>query len=147
MPIVEMLVSIDCSGCESKVRKALLKLEGVQDVDIDMAKQKVTVTGWMSREKALKTVRKTNKKAVYWPWPFNPEYHTYTQEYYQQHQSTPAHRFIFNAKAASSYNYRKHGYDDPNLHGYYHGPAYNHIVDDKARAIFSDDNPNACSIM
>ncbi|GFS45576.1 heavy metal transport/detoxification superfamily protein [Actinidia rufa] len=46
-----MRVHMDCAGCESKIRKALQKLKGVDDVDINMGMQKVTVTGWADQKK------------------------------------------------------------------------------------------------
>ncbi|KAI4371769.1 hypothetical protein MLD38_010081 [Melastoma candidum] len=62
MGIVEMQVHMDCTGCENKIRKALQRVEGVDDVDIDMAMQKVTVTGWTDRDRVLQTVRKTGRE-------------------------------------------------------------------------------------
>ncbi|XP_010925640.1 heavy metal-associated isoprenylated plant protein 28 [Elaeis guineensis] len=146
MTIVEMCVHMDCSGCESKVKKALLKLEGVDDVDIDMVQQKVTVTGYVDQKKVLKAVRKTGRRAVLWPYPYNVEHQTYNQEYYHQLHPNPAYHLIFNS-IPNSYNYYKHGYNDSDTHGYYQKPTYSHIVDERARSLFSDDNPNACSIM
>ncbi|PRQ33441.1 putative heavy metal-associated domain, HMA [Rosa chinensis] len=43
---IEIRVHIDFPGCESKVRSTLQKLKGIDNVEIDMALQKVTVTGW-----------------------------------------------------------------------------------------------------
>ncbi|XP_074586593.1 heavy metal-associated isoprenylated plant protein 28-like [Curcuma longa] len=142
MAIIEMCVHMDCSGCESKIRKALLKLEGVHDVDVDMARQKVTVTGWVEPKKALKAVRKTGRRAVLWPYPMNADEVMYQQAY----NGPAAPPFIFNA-VPNSYNYRKHGYDDPSLYGYYRRPPHSDIIDEKVVTMFSDDNPNACSIM
>ncbi|KAG6521079.1 heavy metal-associated isoprenylated plant protein 28-like [Zingiber officinale] len=148
MTIVEMLVHMDCSGCESKIRKALLKLDGVHDVDVNVVMQKVTVTGWVEEKKALRAVRKTGRRAVLWPYPVNPELVVHNQEYYHLKQyspsAPPANFLTFNALPTSSYNYRKHGYDSSMLHQYYY---QNHIIDDSASAMFSDDNPTACSVM
>ncbi|WOL08234.1 heavy metal-associated isoprenylated plant protein 20-like [Canna indica] len=148
--IVEMSVHMDCSGCESKIRKALKKLHGVHDVDIDMERQKVTVMGWVDQKKALKAVRRTGRRAVLWPYPMNAEEAMYNQEYYHpQHVAdAPAHHrhLIFDA-VPHSYNYRKHGYDDSSLYGYYQNPPHSHIIDERASMMFNDDNPNACSIM
>ncbi|XP_074588714.1 heavy metal-associated isoprenylated plant protein 28-like [Curcuma longa] len=153
MTIVEMLVHMDCSGCESKIRKALLKLEGVHDVDVNVVMQKVTVTGWVEEKKALRAVRKTGRRAVLWPYLMNPELVVPNQEYYHLQQYTPsappANLLTFNAiPSTSSYNYRKHGYDSSMLHRYYYqNPAHSLIIDESASAMFSDDNPRACSIM
>ncbi|CAD5186400.1 heavy metal-associated isoprenylated plant protein 28-like isoform X2 [Musa acuminata AAA Group] len=146
MTIVEMCVHMDCSGCENKIRKALSKLQGVDSVDIDMVRQKVTVTGWVDQKKVLKAVRKTGRRAVLWPYPLDAEHNVYTQGCYHLQHPTPAHRLLFDAEP-HSYNYYKHGYDDSTLHGYYQQPAHTHIIEEEARVRFSDDNPNACSIM
>ncbi|KAK9122533.1 hypothetical protein Sjap_012135 [Stephania japonica] len=47
--IVELLVHMDCEGCKRRIRKAISKLEGVDSMDIDMDKQKVTVTGYVNQ--------------------------------------------------------------------------------------------------
>lgn len=117
----------------------------MDEIDIDMVMQKVTVTGWADQKKVLKTVRKTGRRAELWPFPYQPEYHPYTQQYYhQQHQSH--HQTYTAPQPSSSYNYYKHGYDDQG-YGYYHRPAHSTIVDERTGAMFSDENPNACSIM
>ncbi|KAF2305295.1 hypothetical protein GH714_003528 [Hevea brasiliensis] len=120
MTITEMRVHMDCAGCEAKIKKALQKLNGVDDIDIDMAMQKVTVMGWADQKKY----------------------------YYQQQQETqPAEVITYYAPqySTSSYNYRRHGYSNED-YGYYQTPPYS-IVDEKASAMFSDENPHACSIM
>ncbi|CAK9152602.1 unnamed protein product [Ilex paraguariensis] len=148
MTIVEMRVHMDCPGCESKIKKALQKLDGVDNIDIDMGMQKVTVTGWAEQKKVLKTVRKTGRQAELWPFPYNPEYHDFTNYYYYNqyhHQSNPSSYLTFQ-QPPSSYNYFKHGYNGHD-HGYYHQPPFSTIVDEPTRAMFSDENANACSIM
>lgn len=131
-------------------------MAGVDDVDIDMVRQKVTVTGWVDQKKVLKAVRKTGRTAVLWPYQYNVEYppHGYTnsQYYNQYHPGHAEHHVTYGAHpyeyaSTSSYNYRKHGYGDSYVHGYYQRPLHSSTVDEKARALFSDDNPNACSIM
>ncbi|KAJ4827919.1 hypothetical protein Tsubulata_032076 [Turnera subulata] len=143
---------MDCAGCETKIRKAIQKLDGVHDIDIDMGMQKVTVMGWADQERVLRAVRKTGRRAELWPYPYNPEYHNFNQQYYyqQQHQ-TQAVTYFATARrksrtSSSSYNYDRHGYDDEN-YGYYQKPVYSTVVDEQASAIFSDENPHACSIM
>ncbi|KAF8391231.1 hypothetical protein HHK36_023533 [Tetracentron sinense] len=150
MTIVEMRVHMDCGGCESRIKKALQKLDGVDDIDIDMAMQKVTVTGWADQKKVLKTVRKTGRRTELWPYPYNPEYHNYTHHYYHQYQNqNQSHPFTYySSQPSSSYNYYKHGYDGHDHdHGYYHQPEHSTNFDERASAMFSDENPNACSIM
>ncbi|KAK7318798.1 hypothetical protein RJT34_03508 [Clitoria ternatea] len=130
-----MCVHMDCAGCETKIKKALKKLRGVDDVDIDMRMQKVTVMGWADQKKILKAVRKTGRRAELWPYPYNPEYHGFTRHYFAS------------SKPSSSYNYYKHGYSYGEDFGYHHKPIGATMIDDKALSMFSDDNPHACSIM
>ncbi|XP_010277033.1 PREDICTED: heavy metal-associated isoprenylated plant protein 22-like [Nelumbo nucifera] len=147
MTITEMRVHMDCAGCECKIRKALKKLKGVDDVDIDMGMQKVTVTGWADQKKVLKTVRKTGRRAELWPFPYNPELRGstnlhYNQNYYQSRASCYASH-----QPSSSYNYYKHGYAGHHR-GYYQPPAHSTIFGERFGANFSDENPTgACSIM
>ncbi|KAH7838130.1 hypothetical protein Vadar_022393 [Vaccinium darrowii] len=114
-----MNVHMDCPGCESKIKKALQKMDGVDDIDIDMAMQKVTVTGWVDPEESSESGKENGKKGRILAIP-------------------PA--------AVSSYNYYVHGYTGHD-HGYFNEPPHSTILDDKARSMFSDDNANACSIM
>ncbi|PIN19575.1 Copper chaperone [Handroanthus impetiginosus] len=151
MTIVEMRVSMDCPGCERKIKKALSKLDEVDNIEIDMNMQKVTVIGWADQNKVLKTVRKTGRTAELWPYPYNPEYHDYYNHYYGS--TTPANYFdsepsdyFIAAKPTSTYNYRKHGYSG-HEHGYYQKPPSSAILDDQTATMFSDDNATGCSIM
>ena len=52
-----------CAVCPSL---KLLLFTGVQSVDIDLAQQKVLVTGDVSQEDILQTVSKTGKKTELW---------------------------------------------------------------------------------
>ncbi|KAG6778863.1 heavy metal-associated isoprenylated plant protein 29 [Populus alba] len=148
MTITEMKVYMDCAGCETKIRKAIHKLDGVDDIDIDIYMQKVTVMGWADQRKVLKAVRKTGRRAELWPYPYNPESCNFNQQYYyqQQRQEQDTVTYYANYKPTPPYNYDKHGCNEEES-GYYQKPAYAAIVDEEASAIFSDDNPHACSIM
>ncbi|XP_057970979.1 heavy metal-associated isoprenylated plant protein 28-like [Malania oleifera] len=163
--IVEMRVHMDCPGCERTIKKALQKLDGVNDVDIDMAMQKVIVTGWADQQKVLKAVRKTGRRAELWPLPFHyghayDNYHAFTHyyNYYQpQHidyrrQNHSATSYAYYQPAlSSSYDYNcddELGYNyDRGRYDYHPQQAYFPVFDERASAIFSDDNPHACSIM
>ncbi|XP_037494824.1 heavy metal-associated isoprenylated plant protein 28 isoform X2 [Jatropha curcas] len=149
MTITEMRVHMDCPGCETKIKKALQKVDGIDDIDIDMAMQKVTVMGWADQKKVLKAVRKTGRRAELWPYPYNPEYYNFNQQYYylQKQETQPAALTYYETQySTSSYNYRKHGYSNED-YGYYQTPPYSIAVDEQASAMFSDENPHACSIM
>ncbi|XP_050219806.1 heavy metal-associated isoprenylated plant protein 28 isoform X1 [Mercurialis annua] len=140
--MVEMRVHMDCAGCESKVKSVLQKLKGVDDIDIDMGLQKVTVSGWADPKKVLKTVRKTGRRAELWQLPYNPQHST---QYYNQHEVTGPSTY-FAPQPSSSYNYYKHGYDSSD-YGHYRHPVQSSIFSHQTGSAFSDDNPHGCSIM
>ncbi|KAJ3706876.1 hypothetical protein LUZ61_010581 [Rhynchospora tenuis] len=134
MSIVELNVHMDCDGCQKRIRKAITKLDGVNDVEIDMDKQKVTVTGYVDQKKVLRAVRRTGRKAEYWPFPYDSEFYLFAIQYLDDNTYTSTH------------NYYQHG-NNPTMHGYYADPAYSVIVDDEAAWIFNEDNVHACAIM
>ncbi|PON32623.1 Heavy metal-associated domain containing protein, partial [Parasponia andersonii] len=145
MTIIEMRVHMDCAGCQSKVKSTLQKLKGVDDVDIDMSLQKVTVTGYADQKKVLKAVRKTGRRAELWQLPYQPdEYQNFTNPYHNQHHCNgPVTHYA--PQPSSSYNYYKHGYDSYDR-GYYN-PGRSTIFGYQTGAAFSDENPHGCSIM
>ncbi|XP_058773941.1 heavy metal-associated isoprenylated plant protein 28-like [Vicia villosa] len=142
MTIIEMRVHMDCPGCENKVKNALQKMKGVDDIEIDIKLQKVTVNGYADQKKVLKKVRKTGLRAELWQLPHTTE--SQNQYHQQHHINGPIQNYA--SQPSSSYNYYKHGYDssDP---GYYHYPSQSSIFGHQTGATFSDDNPHACSIM
>ncbi|GAB4834959.1 hypothetical protein Ancab_033226 [Ancistrocladus abbreviatus] len=98
-----------------------------------MDKQKVTVTGYVDQRKVLKVVRRTGRKAEFWPYPYDSEYHPYAAQYLDE------------STFASTYNYYTHGVNE-NVRGYFPDQAYS-TVDDNVVSLFSDDNVHACAIM
>ncbi|XP_031106653.1 heavy metal-associated isoprenylated plant protein 28 [Ipomoea triloba] len=152
MTVIEMRVHMDCGGCESKIRKALQKLKGVDEVDIDMTMQKVTVTGWADQKKVLKTVRKTGRRAEIWQFPFNnPEmvnHNNHVAGYYpQQSYGGPATFHCTSQPPSSSYNYYKHGYDNFDRSFRLGRGNSGNIFGSRIGGTFSDENPHSCSIM
>ncbi|KAL0884525.1 hypothetical protein Bca101_008506 [Brassica carinata] len=153
---IEMRVHMDCVGCESRVKSALQKMRGVDEVDIDMVQQKVTVTGYADQKKVLKKVRKTGRRAELWQLPFNPDHSsllgggsnsTNGGYFYNPHGCNgPINHHA--PVPGSSYNYYKHGYDSNDYSSYQHHPVHASIFSHQAGSKFSDENPNAaCSIM
>ncbi|KAJ6408467.1 HEAVY METAL-ASSOCIATED ISOPRENYLATED PLANT PROTEIN 45 [Salix viminalis] len=134
LSIVELLVHMDCEGCEKRIRRAISKIEGVDSLEIDMEKQKVTVKGYVEQRKVLKVVRRTGRRAEFWPFPYDSEYYPYASQYLDESTHT------------TSYNYYRHGFNE-SVHGYFPDQAYYTIPDDTVH-LFSDDNVHAyCSIM
>ncbi|XP_077214050.1 heavy metal-associated isoprenylated plant protein 23-like [Tasmannia lanceolata] len=123
---VELKVRMDCDGCELKVKKALSSMNGVQSVDINRKQQKVTVTGYVEANKVLKKVKSTGKKAEIWPYvPYNLVAHPYIAQAYDK-KAPPGYVRNVEAIAISNIATRE---------------------DDQFTTMFSDENPNACSIM
>ncbi|CDP11667.1 unnamed protein product [Coffea canephora] len=127
---------MDCDGCEKRIRRAISKLHGKifsKFFDVDMDKQKVTVVGYVDRRKVLKVVRRTGRKAEFWPFPYDSEYYPYAAEYLDE------------STYSSTYNYYMHGYNE-SMHGYFPDLPYS-TLDDKFAYSFSEENVHACSIM
>ncbi|KAF7805095.1 heavy metal-associated isoprenylated plant protein 35 [Senna tora] len=60
-------VSIHCEGCKRKVKKVLQSIDGVYNINMDLRKQKVVVTGNVDSETLIKKLTKTGKHAELWP--------------------------------------------------------------------------------
>ncbi|KAG6399727.1 hypothetical protein SASPL_141208 [Salvia splendens] len=120
---VNLKVRMDCDGCELKVKNALSSLSGVKSVEINRKQQKVTVTGYVEQAKVLKKAKSTGKKAEIWPYvPYNLVSQPYAPQAYDKKAPPGFVRKVENPVASVKY-------DDPYM------------------AMFSDDNPNACSLM
>ncbi|XP_019107256.2 heavy metal-associated isoprenylated plant protein 28 [Beta vulgaris subsp. vulgaris] len=151
--VTEMRVHMCCPGCESKIKKTLSRMKGVDEVDIDMGMQKVTVNGSAEPKKVLKAVRGTGRRAELWQFPYQPELRSFTHQYPNQCQSNGTAAAAYSGQpqpASSSYNYFKHGYDGHESHGYYNfnNPSHSSsFVGARNGDAFSDENPHACSIM
>ncbi|RXH95064.1 hypothetical protein DVH24_024748 [Malus domestica] len=60
--IVEVRVpNLECEGCASKLKQAVSKLKGVEEVEVEMEIQKIIVRGYASIKGAGKAAE---------PWPF-----------------------------------------------------------------------------
>ncbi|XP_062149380.1 heavy metal-associated isoprenylated plant protein 23 [Alnus glutinosa] len=123
---VELKVRMDCDGCELKVKKSLSSLSGVKSVDISRKQQKVTVTGNVEASKVLKKAKSTGKRAEFWPYvPYNLVAQPYTAQAYDKKAPPGYVRNVENTATTATVI----RYEDPYI------------------TMFSDDNPNACSIM
>ncbi|RRT48729.1 hypothetical protein BHM03_00060058 [Ensete ventricosum] len=105
---------------------------GVDSVEVDLEMEKVTVTGYVDRNKVLKEVRRSGKKAEFWPNPDLPLHFTTAKDYFHDEESF-----------RDSYNYWRHGYT-----GDKHGRLpVSHRGEDAVSNMFNDDDVNACSVM
>ncbi|CAN6705715.1 unnamed protein product [Malus baccata var. baccata] len=61
--IVEVRVpNLECEGCASKLKQAVSKLKGVEEVELEMEIQKIIVRGYAS-------IKGAGKAAEPWPFP------------------------------------------------------------------------------
>lgn len=107
---------------------------GVDSLEIDMDKQKVTVSGYLDKRRVLKQVRRSGRKAEFWPFPYDDEYYPYAAQYLDE------------SNFSSSYNYYMHGQNE-SIHGYFPALPFPTTIDDKITYSFSEENVNACTIM
>ncbi|EPS64308.1 hypothetical protein M569_10477 [Genlisea aurea] len=131
---VELKVRMCCDGCERVVREAIQRLRGVEWVAVILEMEKVTVRGYVDRNKVLQAVRRAGKRAEFWPHPNPPGYFTTSKNYWKDVSN----------EYRESYNYWRHGYTAGDKHGSLLPTARG---DDKVANIFNEDNVHACSLM
>lgn len=107
---------------------------GIDSVEVDLPMEKVTVIGYVERNKVLKAVRRAGKRAEFWPYPNPPLYFTSTSDYFRDTTN----------EFKESYNYYRHGYNIGDKHGTI---PVTQRGDDKVSNMFNDDNVNACCLM
>ncbi|KAL0909102.1 hypothetical protein M5K25_023631 [Dendrobium thyrsiflorum] len=123
---VELKVRMDCEGCELKVKKVLSSMKGVKSVHINMKQQKVTVSGYVEPNKVLKKVQSTGKKAEIWPYvPYNLVSQPYAVQSYDK-RAPPGYVRNVETFTVTTQGSRQE----------------EHIAN-----MFSDENPNSCSVM
>jgi len=116
------------------IHQFIYGLSGIDSVEVDLEMEKVTVVGYVDRNKVLKAVRRAGKRAEFWPYPNPPLYFTSANHYFKDTTS----------EFKESYNYYKHGYNLADRHGTI---PVSHRGDDKVSNMFNDDNVNACCLM
>lgn len=109
-------------------------MTGIDSVEVELEMEKVTVIGYVDRNKVLKAVRRAGKRAEFWPYPNPPLYFTSTDNYFKD--TTNEYK--------QSYNYYRHGYNVGDKRG---NVPITHRGDDKVSNMFNDDNVNACCLM
>lgn len=95
-------------------------------MEINRKQQKVTVTGYVEPSKVLKKAQSTGKRAEIWPYiPYTLVAHPYAAPAYDK-KAPPGYVRNVEAVTLSSQLVRQ---------------------EDQLTTLFSDENPNACSIM
>ncbi|GAB4826365.1 Heavy metal-associated isoprenylated plant protein 31 [Ancistrocladus abbreviatus] len=139
MSFVELRVpNLDCEGCATNLKKALYKLKGVEEIEIEMEIQKVTVRGYgLEEKKVVKAIKKRAGKAAE-PWPF-PSHDSHYASFYKYPHYIINHYYDTSRNGAA-----------PSVHAFFHTPSLYSVAvasDEAVASIFSDDNPHACTIM
>ncbi|KAJ4839931.1 Heavy metal-associated isoprenylated plant protein 24 [Turnera subulata] len=125
MQTVALKVRMDCEGCERKMKSVLSGVKGAKSVDVDMKQQKVTVTGYVDPKKVLEAAKATKKKVEMWPYvPYTLVANPYVAQAYDK-KAPPNHVRAVPVTATITET----------------------TMDDGYTAMFSDENPNACSVM
>ncbi|KAM3384167.1 hypothetical protein ACQJBY_008679 [Aegilops geniculata] len=128
MQTVELKVSMDCEGCERKVKNALSSMKGVRSVNINRKQQKVTVAGYVEPSKVLRKAQSTGKKAEIWPYvPYSQVSQPYVAGTYDKR--APA------------------GYVRSQEPGYGNVSGQVSRQHDQLTDMFNDDNANSCAVM
>ncbi|XP_059655416.1 heavy metal-associated isoprenylated plant protein 21-like [Cornus florida] len=124
MQTVDIKVKMDCDGCERRVKHAVSSMKGARSVEVNRKQSRVSVTGYVEPNKVLKKVKSTGKRAEFWPYvPYNLVSYPYVPQAYDK-------------KAPSGYVKNVvQALPSPNA------------TDERLTTMFSDENPNACSIM
>ncbi|XP_071692272.1 heavy metal-associated isoprenylated plant protein 21-like [Rutidosis leptorrhynchoides] len=124
MQTVEIKVKMDCDGCERRVKNSVKHMKGVKTVEVNRKQSRVTVTGYVDPNHVLKRVKSTGKRAEFWPYiPYNLVSYPYVNQAYDKRAPAGYVKNVVQAVSA------------PNA------------TDERITYMFSDDNPNACSIM
>ncbi|PKA63512.1 Heavy metal-associated isoprenylated plant protein 26 [Apostasia shenzhenica] len=121
---VEIKVKMDCDGCERRVKNAVSSIKGITSMEVNRKQSRVTVTGHVEPRKVLRKVKSIGKKAEMWPYvPYELVAYPYVAQAYDK-KAPPG--FV---------RYASQALPNPNT------------MDETIYSLFSDENPNACSIM
>lgn len=97
----------------------------MKSVEINRKLSRVTVNGYVEANKVLKRVNKTGKRAELWPFvPYNVVQFPHVSQVYDK-RAPPG--FVRNLQAAA--------------------PLPINAAEEAITHLFSEDNPNACSVM
>lgn len=95
-------------------------------MEINRKQSRVTVNGYVDPNEVLKKVKNTGKRAEFWPYiPHNAVHYSYTSQAYDK-KAPPG--FVKNVTAQSL-------------------PSTANAAEERIANFFSEDNPNACSVM
>ena len=109
---------------------------GVDEVEVEMEAQKITVRGYgLEEKKVLKAIKRAGKAAEPWPFPG----HAHFASFYKYPSYIVNHYYdAYKSEATTG------------VHTFFHTPSVYSVAvasDEAFASLFSDDNPHACTIM
>ncbi|XP_064991958.1 heavy metal-associated isoprenylated plant protein 20-like isoform X1 [Musa acuminata AAA Group] len=153
---VDLKVKMDCDGCERRVKHAVSSIRacteeselhsigciwiavsgrstdihhrnwwsGVTNVNVNRKQSRVTVTGHIEAKEVVRKIKSTGKRAEAWPYvPYSLVAYPYVAGAYDKKAPAGFVRNVAQAVASPS------------------------APEEKISSLFSDENPNACTVM
>nr|XP_009403887.1 PREDICTED: heavy metal-associated isoprenylated plant protein 22-like isoform X2 [Musa acuminata subsp. malaccensis]XP_018678668.1 PREDICTED: heavy metal-associated isoprenylated plant protein 22-like isoform X2 [Musa acuminata subsp. malaccensis]XP_018678670.1 PREDICTED: heavy metal-associated isoprenylated plant protein 22-like isoform X2 [Musa acuminata subsp. malaccensis] len=115
---------MDCDGCERRVKHAVSSIRGVTNVNVNRKQSRVTVTGHIEAKEVVRKIKSTGKRAEAWPYvPYSLVAYPYVAGAYDKKAPAGFVRNVAQAVASPS------------------------APEEKISSLFSDENPNACTVM
>ncbi|PIA58401.1 hypothetical protein AQUCO_00500372v1 [Aquilegia coerulea] len=138
---VVLLISMHCEACAQVIQKRIRKIDGVESVETNLANHQVTVKGVLDPEKLVESVyKKTGKQAYIVPQE---------EEKKEEEKKEEEKKEEVKKEEAAAEGEKKEGDDENKTEikkSEYWPPKY-YVEYAYAPQIFSDENPNACSVM
>ncbi|KAJ8767551.1 hypothetical protein K2173_017620 [Erythroxylum novogranatense] len=120
--VVEFNVPMHCNACERTVAKTISKFKGVERFTTEMNKHKVVVTGRVNPQKLLKKLEKKTRKRI--------------------------EIFVDKNEEEDACNEEESNNKGENVELWFAWPPFFKCCkENDVLMMFSDENPNACSVM
>ncbi|PKA49714.1 Heavy metal-associated isoprenylated plant protein 26 [Apostasia shenzhenica] len=149
-PITVILkVRMHCEACSQALQKRIKKMEGVESVETDLSKDQVIVKGFVDPEKLVENVqRRTRKQASVVPEEEKKEEEEKKVEEEKKEEEKPSEEEKKDAKEEEEEEEDDNKKLDVSNKMEYWGPKYSMgYTYDYSPELFSDENPNACTLM
>ncbi|XP_010027010.2 heavy metal-associated isoprenylated plant protein 19 [Eucalyptus grandis] len=127
--VVEFRVSMHCNACERTVARTISKIKGIEKFSTDMNQHKVVVTGRIDPKKVLKKLKKKTGKKV-----------EILENKEDLANEDGANDGEGEGGSKTMVAEEQNAVIHPSMLGYC-------CVEDEVLMMFSDENPNACSVM
>ncbi|KAK1395448.1 Copper-binding family protein [Heracleum sosnowskyi] len=140
-PVITLVLKIGmhCEACSQLLQKRIRKIKGVEAVTTDLANDQVTVKGVLDPEKLVTDIyKKTKKQAT-----------VVKDEAKKEEEKKEEEKKVEEKKEEKKEEEAKEDEDNKAMEmrrSEYYGPKY-YTEYSSAPELFSDENPNACSVM